>query len=120
MPPDGDPKVSSTIVSGIVGVLLLLIILLFALALFHDVQRAEERAKVYAAAFPEITALRNAQLEKLYGPPRWVDAAAGRVAIPIDRAMELVVRDLKSAAPPATMSQIAAPPAATNPADDHP
>jgi len=115
---DGDPKASATIAVGIVGVLLLLAILLFTVALFYDVQRAQDAQKLYARPYPEITALRGEQLEKLYGPPRWVSESQGVVAIPIDRAIALAVRDLKSAAPPTTMTHTG--PAVTRPAEREP
>src|ERR1041384_1040538 len=40
-------------------------------------------------------ALKQKQLEKLSAPPSWADPNKGKVAIPVDRAMELVLGDLK-------------------------
>src|SRR6185436_343986 len=39
--------------------------------------------------------MRDAQLKKLSGPTDWSDRAKGQVSIPIDRAMGLVLADLK-------------------------
>lgn len=39
--------------------------------------------------------VRDAQLKKLSGPSDWTDRAKGQVSVPIDRAMGLVLADLK-------------------------
>ncbi len=93
-----DPNAPVTITAGILGALLVaLIIILLQAAYFRALDR-EHQIKVVAETPQELQDLRTAQMEKLEGY-KWVDRKNGVVSIPIDRAMELVVRDAKARRP---------------------
>lgn len=115
MSAEGDPKASTTVVVSIVGGILLLAIVVFAQVLFYSGQRFEDARKRYAPPPAELTQLQSEQLAQIttYRRPAAPD---GPYAIPIDRAMELVVSELKSASPPTTIPQPAATPPAAPPA----
>ncbi len=77
---------------GIIGALLLILILLLAQVMFYHAQRWEERGKVEQARWEQLVSL-TARQEALLQGYRVVDAREGVVAIPIDRAMDLVVKE---------------------------
>ena len=81
-----------TVVVGLVGAILVFVLVVALQALFQRVERGELERKVVAAPAQELEALRAEQLEAL-SEYRYVDRAKGIVAIPIERAMELEVRD---------------------------
>jgi len=66
---------------GIIGALLLILILLLAQVMFYHAQRWEQLGSL------------TARQEALLQGYRVVDAREGVVAIPIDRAMDLVVKE---------------------------
>ena len=105
---DGDdPKTSSTIIVGMVGTILMLAVVVFAVALFYDVERAEWNRKVVNRVEHEVNTLKNEQLERLNGY-RWVNEQEGVVGIPIERAIELTVADLKSGRQPHNIKELSA------------
>jgi hypothetical protein len=92
---DGDPDARSTLYVGVVGVVLLVVTVVGLTAIFNHVV-AEERYKKETLVRPAARLLYEAdQAGKLtdYG---WVDQTTGVVQLPIDRAMELVVRERQS------------------------
>jgi hypothetical protein len=88
-----DPNVQLSALVGILGSILLFVIIVGLQALFYKMQEDELRLKVYTQPYEELRRLDAEQLEDLnsYG---WVDQQAGIAHIPIDRAMELTVREL--------------------------
>lgn len=86
-----DPNVTTTALVGLIGALLLLVIIVGLQALVAGTQRQEFQRKVVDRPNAELTTLRSQQMEKLAGY-RYVDQKHGVVAVPIERAMELVVR----------------------------
>jgi len=89
---DGDPDARSTLYVGVVGAVLLVIIIVGLTAIFNRVV-ADERYAKETLVEPAARLLYEAdQAGKLtdYG---WVDETNGVVQIPIERAMELVVRE---------------------------
>ena len=74
------------------GTLLLLVIVLGLQVLYHSMTDAEVARKDSPVASPELAAELTRQCERLVGY-RVIDPAKGVVAIPIDRAMDLVVRE---------------------------
>lgn len=88
-----DPNVQLSALVGILGSILLFVIIVGLQALFFKMQEDELRLKVYSQPYEELRSLDAQQLEELnsYG---WVDQQAGVTQIPIDRAMELTVREL--------------------------
>lgn len=87
-----DPRASGTLVAAAVGSLAVLVIVVALQALFYNTQESERTRKVTAVVPEELTRLRATQLEQL-NQYRWVDAGHGVVTVPIERAMELTVRD---------------------------
>ena len=93
-----DPNVQLSALVGILGSILLFVIIVGLQALFYKMQEDELRLKVYSQPYEELRSLDAKQLEELnsYG---WVDQQAGITQIPIDRAMDLTVRDLSQTPP---------------------
>lgn len=90
-PHDDDPRAPMTIVVGAFGAVLIFVIILALQTLFFSAQEAERQIKTFGPP-EELSKLRAGQLERL-NTYRWVEASKGVASIPIDRAMELVVRD---------------------------
>jgi hypothetical protein len=97
MPDEIDtPKLA---VIGVVGTVIVLLVVFVVQVLYyrwthelndeHNVQRTDQALARYYAD----------QQEKLHRTA-WVDEKAGKVAIPIERAMELTLRDLASGGAP--------------------
>jgi hypothetical protein len=91
-----DPDASATIAFGIVGAILVFVLIVALQALFYRMQNEEFKKKVVAQAPEDLSRLVAEQQEQL-GAYRWVDQKAGVAAIPIDRAMDLTVRELDRA-----------------------
>lgn len=88
---DDDPRASMTLVVAIFGAILVVVVIIFLQAFFFGSQDTEQQAKSFVPA-EELMQVRASQLDRI-GSYRWVDARQGVAAIPVDRAMELVVRD---------------------------
>ena len=101
---NGDPRAGSTLLVGLIGTILLLAVVVLAQVLFYNVQQMEDQTKLYA---PRPQALLQAQAEQLaqINTYRYVNQKDGIVAIPIDRAIELYVAEMKSAGHSATMGR---------------
>jgi hypothetical protein len=106
----GDPKASLTLVAALVGAILVFVIIVALQAFFYRSEEAERAIKFYPVVPEELAKLRATQQEQLH-TYRWVDRDRGIVAIPIDQAMELVVRD-QGRIPPAPAGPAAVAPAA--------
>ena len=81
-------------VVGFVSAVLTFALIVAVQVLYYQVATAETDRKVIAVRAEEADdqlAQQDAKLAR-YG---WVDHAQGRVAVPVERAMELVVRDLQ-------------------------
>lgn len=92
MKKDDDPRAPETIVAGVLGAILVFAIIVGLQALFYTMQDVERGDKVIKVAPEELTRLRAEQTERI-GQYRWVDPVAGVATLPIERAMELTVRD---------------------------
>jgi hypothetical protein len=77
---------------GLVAVLLLVAFVLFLQVLYYRADAQQEAEKVIAQPPVELINLQTQQQAKL-ASYAWVDAKKGTVAIPIDRAMTLVLAD---------------------------
>jgi len=91
---DADPKTLTTIVVGAVGVILLFVTIMGLEVLYYRTSEAESLRKFGSEEPQELRRLRSEQLEQI-NAYRWVDRENGIVAIPIDRAMELLVEESK-------------------------
>lgn len=96
---EDDPDSSATVTIGIAGAILLVVVVVALQGLFGQASRAEFRRKVEAEKPVELESLRATQLEQI-GTYRWVDPKQGVVAIPIDRAMELLVEQRRRSGTP--------------------
>ncbi|MBI2840052.1 MAG: hypothetical protein HYX75_17190 [Acidobacteria bacterium] len=99
-----DPSAYGTIVVGFVGAILTVAIIIGLQALFYSVEQEENLQKVYSQSAEELARLRAEQLE-LLNSYRWIDREKGIVGIPIDRAMEMTVRELNAPATPVVEDQ---------------
>lgn len=88
-----DPDAWTVLTVAIVGAVLTVASVVALQALYYQVEESENRAKVVALPPRELTMLRENQTRKLE-QYRFVNREAGLVEIPIERAMELTVRDL--------------------------
>jgi hypothetical protein len=95
-PPDPDALTTATV--GIVGTILVIAAVVFLQGLYESVNRSEFQRKIVVEAPGELNQLRAAQLRRLHATG-WVDRQHGIVAIPIERAMALLVADPSLAAP---------------------
>jgi len=87
-----DPSSSNTLIVGFVGAVLIFVICVLLQVVYHRTIEHERQAKIIDQQPEELRRLQVQQAEQLHGY-RWVDKEGGVVAIPIDRAMELVVED---------------------------
>jgi hypothetical protein len=90
--PDTDTRAGSIVAVGLIGSILLVVVVVALEALFGHVAQAEAQRKVVEVQNEELRNDTAEQLQKLNGY-RVVDPAQGVVSIPIERAMELTVRD---------------------------
>jgi len=88
----GDPNPSLTALVGVLGALVLFALVILLQAFFYWAEKGEVARKNAAQAPAELARLRATQQEIL-GSYRWVDQAKGVVAIPIERAMTLIVEE---------------------------
>jgi len=88
-----DPRSSSTMVIGVVGGVLLIVIVLWLQVIFNNGVAAERQVKQIEPRVESLDDFRARQSARLhsYG---WVDSARTVVHIPIERAMELTVREM--------------------------
>lgn len=91
---EGDPESLPTAVILVAGTLLLVATVLFLQGLFEAQNRKEFERKVVAEKPQELRDLRAAQTQVL-NSYRMVDPKAGTVAIPVDRAVELLIEESK-------------------------
>jgi hypothetical protein len=88
-----DPNSLSTFVIGIVGSILLFVIIVWLQAIFNEELEAERMAKQVLPRVESLDDFRARQQAVLHGYG-WADPEARVVHIPIERAMELTVREL--------------------------
>ena len=93
-----DPRAGLTWLLGVIGTLTLVITMLAVWALYYNVKRVQVEETFLAPARQDVIELRQRQERLLTGPPRWIKVEAQgepvrRYVIPIERAMDLVVRE---------------------------
>ena len=93
-----DPDALTTATVGIVGTILVIATVAFLQGLYESVNRSEFQRKVVDEAPAELTELHAAQLRRLHATA-WVDRQNGIVAIPIEKAMALLLANPSWAAP---------------------
>ena len=87
-----EPNTPLAAVVGIAFAILLFVVVVVLQAFFYGAERAENLRKVVAVAPEELSQLR-AQQEELLHSYKVIDPQKGVIAIPIDLAMKLLVRD---------------------------
>ncbi len=95
---EDDPNALMVVIVGAIGSLLLVVIILLLQALFFWSEEREFALKVVDERPQELREVQADALEKLNGYA-WVDRDKGIVTIPIDRAMDIMVRESRGGAP---------------------
>ncbi len=88
----GEPNTATILVVGLVGFILVFVIVVGLQAMYYHAEDEQNATKVISQAPEELSRLR-AEQQELLNTYRWIDPKSGIVGIPIDRAMELVVRE---------------------------
>lgn len=94
MPQNDDLHVSSIVFIGTLAVILTVVAIFAAQALYFNYANFETQRKVILAPTPDSDS-RLAEEEAKLARYSWVDREAEIVTIPIERAMELVVNELR-------------------------
>ncbi len=92
IPGDGDPAAAPTAVVLFVGFVLVYLCVVGLQTLFY-VEREQEYVKKQYGVPPEALVSARAEAQAHLKEYAWIDREQGVVAISIDRAMELVVRE---------------------------
>jgi len=93
-----EPKSGLVALVGVVSAVVLVAVILVLQAIYYRAEQKENLAKAVMVP-PEAQAVRAEQLGQLQGY-RVVDPQQGIVAIPIDRAMELVLQEARAGRKP--------------------
>ena len=96
---EADPKSAPTLLVGAVGLVLLMVLVLLVEVLYQRTTQAETYRKVIAEQPQELRQVQASQLEQI-NTYRWIDASKGIAAVPIDRAIDLVVQDAREGKQP--------------------
>jgi len=117
---EGDPDTAGVVAVAIVGAILLLAVMVFAVVLFQNAQVLEDERKLLNVRSPELVDEQTRQLAQI-SQYRYISEAEGIVAIPIERAIDLFIGriqdDPRNASPySATIAQPPDAPASTQPA----
>jgi hypothetical protein len=94
---DSDPDAFQVLFITALGTILVVVAVFVVQGLYERRQRLEFEAKIVRQTPRDLKEARDRQLEKFQ--PRWIDRSAGVVAVPIERAMELVAASPNPAAP---------------------
>lgn len=92
MRPQDELRVGPIVLAGVIGAILTFAAIVGLSALFLHIQNRENEQKQAAGYAPSFRLLRSEQMEKL-SEYRYQDEEKGTVRIPIELAMELVVRE---------------------------
>jgi len=87
-----DVDGSKVALVGFTGSLAIFLLIVAAQALYYRLEHAESEAKLGAQAAPQLRQLEAAQYGQLH-TYHWVDAQKKAVAIPIERAIELLAQE---------------------------
>ncbi len=97
-----DPAASSTSLVGFIGVVLLVVTMLGITALYYNVKEQRVDETVVEPDRVDVQKVRIRQERLLHTPARWVERDEGgevtrELAIPIERAMKIVVEEYGAA-----------------------
>lgn len=96
---DSDPRSTPTLLVGIVGLVLTMVLVLLLEVLYQRTTQAETYRKVVAEQPLELRQVQAQQLEQLNGY-RWINEQEGIAAVPIDRAIDLLVEEARAETQP--------------------
>ncbi len=96
---ESDPKSTPTLLVGAVGMILLMVIILLVEVLYYRTSQAEVYRKVISEQPLELRQVQAAQQEQL-NAYRWISQPEGVAAIPIDRAIDLIVDEAQTGRTP--------------------
>ncbi len=108
-----DPSALPTFVYGFIGIIVLVAIVFATEAMYYSAQNTDDVAKLEKRDNPDHPQIKTTQLGKL-GGYAWVDKDRNVVSIPIAKAIESTVRDVKAGKPLPNI------PTATTPTDANP
>ncbi len=94
-----DPNSSGVLLVGVVGSIVLFAVVIALIGLYQSVEHQQLQDKVYNIVPQELSQLRAKQIAQINGY-RHMPGDDGRVALPIERAMELSVDELNALQPP--------------------
>ena len=89
-----DPNVAASAVVGVISAIALFVIIVLLQTWFYKAEEDERFRKIYSQPYEELQKIDNEQLERL-GSYGWVSEGDGVAHVPIERAMELVVDELR-------------------------
>ena len=90
-----DVNTLTVAIVGIVGAIMVFVVIVALQVWFYNLQEVETYKKVVSVPPQEYSSL-VAEQEAQLNSYRWIDREKGVVAIPIERAAELVVHELSS------------------------
>jgi len=96
--PYDDPRPRPLAWAFVIGTLSVVVLILALVALYRQMEVRYTERVVYASPHEQVRLLHSQQEAALH-TIKWVDKQKGIVAIPIDRAMSLVARELRAARP---------------------
>jgi hypothetical protein len=99
-----DVNTPAIVMVGFISTLLIFASVILLQVMFYDMEAQQRYEKDVSQPFHELTSLVQKQQARL-AEYRWVDEKKGVTAIPIDRAMELVVADLSKKSEPAVKKE---------------
>ena len=88
-----EPKSAAIAIFGVAVVALLAIVVLALHFYFGRVRDQQVYQRVLAPESEDLVNLRNREVGQLYGGAQYSDRQKGTVQIPIDRAMEIMVKE---------------------------
>lgn len=93
-----DVDSQSLAIVGLFGAIAVFVLIVGVQVLFYRFEKSDMIKKVEAVGYADLQTMQNEHRTALSGY-KWVDRQKETVAIPIERAMDLVVRDLQTQKP---------------------
>ena len=94
---ESDPDAFQTMFIGALGTILVVVVVFVLQGLYERRKNYEFQRKIISVTPRDLKEARSSQLERFQ--PRWIERERGIVALPIERAMELVAASADPAAP---------------------
>ncbi len=95
-----DPNTPAVLLVGVVGTIVIFALVVALIAVYQNVEQQQLQDKVYSVAPQEISQLEAKHRAQLNGY-RHLPGDEGKVALPIERAMELSITELNALEEPA-------------------